>query len=412
MKTKGVMLLIASVLFIYSGLKSSGQEPSAASRQTLHSISPHFVYSEMLVYLQDGSSFSGLLAAVEPDVLIVRKDGQDIRVSRQVLRRIILKTDTNLNRNMLYGMAAGLYAGNLFLLRDTSQPFAFVGHEEQFDDWVRSTYQPIFAACGIGLGYLATLLETGEKVFDFSSSKERQAVTWDKFRAYTTGLPQPARIHFSIHGGFVFPGFSSHYDDLLGGAGYWSYNSPSRFNLLRRAQVTYSLTPALELGLAYVCASEPSSYYNFSSADGGTSLYLSIEPEYTQHGYYLVGAFRPAIGPTAAANIGLGAGVARASLAFSGYLDLEEYVLLPQGYWTWMTTESVRLDYEDTKTFFSGFAFAEVTVRVYQNLYLGLSGEYLLKHSVDVPAFQDFRIPARKVRLGNAGIELTMGCHF
>jgi hypothetical protein len=370
------------------------------------------LYSEIVAYLQDGSALSGFFTGIEPDALIVRKDGQDIKVSRRSLRKIILKTDTNLNRNMLYGMAAGLYVGNLFLLRETYQPFAFVGEIDNFEYRFGFIYEPIFAACGIGLGYLATLLGRGEKVFDFGSSGETQAVTWDKFRGYTAGAPQPAKLHFSIHGGSVFPGFSSHYGDLLGEAGYQVFSGVTRSNLLRRFQVTYSVTPAMELGLAYISASEPGSFYHFSSGDSDNRLFLGLEPKYAQHGYYLVGAFRPAIGRTVTGNIGFGVGAARASLAFSGYLDLEEYVLLTYGYWTWMTTKYIQLDYKHTKTFFSGFAFAEVSVCLYQNLYLGISGDYLLKHTEEIPAFQDFRIPARKVRLGNASIGFTMGWHF
>jgi len=368
----------------------------------------------MLVYLQDGSSFSGFLAAVEPDVLIVRKDGQDIKVPRQTLRSIILKTDTNLNRNMVYGMAAGLYIGNILLLHDSYDPFAFAKRLEGEDVWGGLLFESIFAAGGIGLGYLATLLETKEKTFDFGTSEQAQAATWDKFRIYTAAVPQPAKIHFSIHEGSVFPEFSSSYDDFIGQAGYQSYTSASRFNLLRRVQITCSLIPALEFGLAYLCASEPGSDYYFYSDDGVTSINSSFWPNYSQAGLYLVGAFRPVKGPRAIGNIGLAVGAARATIEMLGYLTISEYMLDPvtQAFWTYITIKEAKLSYKDTNTFFSGFAFAEMSLRLYHNLYLGISADYMLKHIEKIPAFEDFGIPARKVRLGNASIGFTMGWHF
>ena len=414
MKTKGVVVLISVVLCLSSGLKSSGQEPSAASGYTLHSVAPHLAYSEILVYLQDGSSFSGFLAAVEPDALIVRKDGQDIIVPRQALRKILLKTDPNLNRNMLYGMAAGIYVGNILLLHDTYEPFAFAEKIEDEDIWWGLLFESMFAAGGIGLGYLATLLETGEKSFEFGTSEQAKAATWDKFRVFTAGVPQPAKIHFSIHGGSVFGDFSSSYDDFFGQAGYQSYAGASRFNLMRRVQLTYSPIPPLEFGLAYLSASEPSSSYYFYSDDGVTSVHSSFSSNYSQTGLYLVGALRPFNNPIASGNIGLAIGAARAQFEFTGYLDISEYMLDPvtQAFWTYATTKSAELTYKNTKTFFSGFVFAEVSFRLYQNLHLGISADYMLKRTEEIPPFVDFGIPAREVRLGNASIGFTMGWHF
>jgi hypothetical protein len=39
----------------------------------------------------------------------------------------------------------------------------------------------MFAAGGIGFGYLATLPKTGEKSFDFGTSEQAKAAAWDKF---------------------------------------------------------------------------------------------------------------------------------------------------------------------------------------------------------------------------------------
>jgi hypothetical protein len=127
-----------------------------------------------------------------------------------------------------------------------------------------------------------------------------------------------------------------------------------------------------------------------------------------------VGAFRPGWGQKVAGNIGLGVGTARARFDFTGYLSITKYTLDPvtQVYTTYQTIKSTQLDYKDTKTFFSGFAFAEMSIRLCQNLYFGISGDYVLKHTEEIPAFEDFGIPARKVRLGNASVGFTMGWHF
>jgi len=368
----------------------------------------------MLVYLQDGTSFSGFLVAVEPDVLIVRKDGRDIRVSRQTLRRIAIKTDTNLNRNMLYGMAAGLYIGNILLLHPSNESFAFAQKIEGENIWWGLLFESMFSAGGIGLGYLVTLLERGEKAFDFGATEETRAATWDKFRAFIAGVPEPGKIHFSIHGGSVFPDFSSSSDDFFRQAGYQKNTSASRFNMVRRVQLTYSLKPALEFGLAYLSASEPSSFHYFFSDDGTISISSLIESKYSQTGLYVVGAFRPLNKPAATGSIGLAVGAARATVELWGDLSIFEYTLDPvtQDYWTYVLTKSAHPSYKDTRTFFSGFVYAEASLRVCQNLHLGISADYMLKHTEEIPAFEDFGLPARKVRLGNASIGFAVGWHF
>ncbi len=416
MKTRGAGFVVCCVLGFFPGLKSLAQEAATAPESSLASLSQKLLYSEISAYLQDGSALVGFLAGIEPDALIVRKDGQDIKVPRRNLKKIVLETEINFNRNMLYGMVAGLYAGNIVLLHEFSQPFAFAKRLEQNEPWLGFIYEPAFAACGIGLGYLATLLERGEKTFDFGPGREAGAAAWERFLGFVAGSTGPPKTHISIHAGSVHPGISSTYDGLLRKAGYDSYAgyASARLNLLRRAQVTYSLLPPLEFGLAYLSASEPGSYYYFLSIDDETTVSMSVDPRYLQKGIYLVGAYRPEWSQKASGAVGFGVGAARARIGFSGYRNVSKYMLDPvsQSYWTWVALEEKHLAYEKTKTFFSGFAFAEMNVRIYDNLYLGISGDYVFNHAEEIPAFEDFRLPARKARLGNVSLGLVFGWHF
>jgi hypothetical protein len=406
-------VFVSLTLGLLSDLGGLAQEPAAESKDQRLSISKQMLYTEIWVYLRDGPPIFGLLAGIEPGSLIVRKDGQDIPVPPERLQKVILKTDSNLNRNMLYGMVAGLYAGSIVLFHESYQPFAFAEKLKDSEYQFEFIYEPLFVACGIGLGYLAILVESGEKVFDFGSSQEAQIAAWEKLRGFIAGVPQPAKIHSSIYGGTVYPGVSSHYDRILGDAGYRSYAGASRFNLLRRAQVTYSLAPPLEFGVAYLSASEPSAYYSFYGGDSDTAVWMSFDPGYFQKGMYLVGAFRPRWSQKASGAVGFGVGAARARIAFSGFRNVTEYVLdVTRGYSIWLTVEEKQLSYKNKKTFFSGFAYAELSIRLYEHLHVGISGDYVLKHTVEIPAFEDFGLPARKVRLGNGSIGIAIGWHF
>jgi hypothetical protein len=140
MKTRGAGFVVCCVLGFFPGLKSLAQEAATAPESSLASLSQKLLYSEISAYLQDGSALVGFLAGIEPDALIVRKDGQDIKVPRWNLKKIVLETEINFNRNMLYGMVAGLYAGNIVLLHEFSQPFAFAKRLEENEPWLGFIY--------------------------------------------------------------------------------------------------------------------------------------------------------------------------------------------------------------------------------------------------------------------------------
>jgi hypothetical protein len=409
-------LSICLVLSVFSGISSLAQEPATAPESARISLPQKVLYNEISVYLQDGSVLFGFLAGVEPEALIVRKDGQDIKVSRQSLRRIVFETETNFNQNMVYGMVAGLYAGNILLLHDSYLPFAITKKFEENETLLGLLFEPAIMASGLGLGYLATLLESGEKTFDFGPSEASQRAAWENWLGFIAGATAPPKIHFSIHAGSVDTGFTSHFDGLLRKAGYDSYTGPGsgQFNLLRRAQVTYSLFPPAEIGLAYLSASEPNSYYQFSSNDSETSVFMDLEPGYVQKGLYVVGAIRPRGTQKLSGTIGFGIGAARARYTLSGHRTVMRYVLDPvnPSYSTWVTSEDRGLGYKETKTFFSGFAFAEITVRFYEGLYLGISGDYVFRHTEGIPAFEDFGLPAWRARLASGSIGVTISWHF
>jgi len=413
---RALALSMCLVLSVFPGINSLAQEPATAPESAQISLRQKVLYNEISVYLQDGPVLFGFLAGVEPEALIVRKDGQDIKVPRQRLRRIVLETETNINRNMVYGMVAGLYAGNILLLHDSYMPFAITKKLEENEPWLGFLFEPAIMASGLGLGFLATLLESGEKTFDFGPSEASQRATWENWLGFIARSPEPPKIHFSIHAGSVATGFTSHYDGLLRKAGFDSYTGPGsgRFNLLRRAQVTYSLFPPAEIGLAYLSASEPNSYYHFSSYDSETSVNMSLEPGHVQQGLYLVGAFRPRLTQKLCGTVGFGIGAARARYTFSGHRTVMRYVLDPvtQSYWTWVTSEEKELACQVTRSFFSGFAFAEITIRFYEGLYLGISGDYAFRHTEGITAFEDFGLPAWRARLASGSIGLAISWHF
>jgi len=355
------------------------------------------LFNKVLVYFRDGSYLSGLLVGVENNLLVLRTKGQDEKIPLNNLVKVIIETDKETNRYALYGMLMGTYLGNIIFHRAENQPTAYM---EDFDGTLGFLLiNTLYAAAGIGLGYLASsMFEESKRVFDFTGSEGKRQAAWDRFRRFVIGGDfGPKKVHISIQAGHVYTRVSSRYETLLQNVDYSTgRGGVSNFNLLRKLQFTISPTSNAEIGLALYWLGEPRLYGNKYHCRAWQSLYTN--------GYYIVGIYKPFVRQLPKYidwNVGMGVGAAKVDFS----LETEHWT----GYPTYSRETS---EYNIYKIFFSGLVFAELNLYLHNTLSVGLVADYVFVPPKNVPEIPEADIPEQKLRLGNSSIGFTLGMHF
>ncbi len=378
-------------------------------------------FAKTVVQLRDGSAIYGFLAGLEPETLIIRKGPDDVRISSQAITKIVLSADQNRGGFLMMGGLAGIYLGNFGLLRAGHQPTAFI-RDEGASAWGYIFANTVYAAAGMGLGFLASLFEKSEREFMSDPDPARRQAGWQKFRAFVTGASRPAgRVRVYLQTARVFPSASGRIQGSFSKAGYsesygyfpgdlgreGSYDRAGNFNLLRGVRLTVAVKPRLEVGAAVVFLGEPTvggdegSYsYSYANPSGPRSAGARFDST----GYFVVGSFDALAGRSAKSlrwKIGLGAGTARAEfdLSFAQPIYTSPYGTNSAGY-------------SFVKSFFCPLLFTEIQIPVARNLSIGICGDFVPAPSRSIPAFPEWGLPAQKIRLGNGSVGASLGLSF
>jgi hypothetical protein len=201
------------------------------------------------------------------------------------------------------------------------------------------------------------------------------------------------KTHFRFQAGQVFAPVFKCYRDAFAGAGYnteygFDIVSPDfrqheyikvakRFNLLRKAQLTVSLGPKVDIGAAVVFSGEPGVGGWRGSGYGG-----QVWQVYKAVGYYAVGSYKPfsdASSQKIQWNIGLGLGASRINFELGMYSwgDYPEY-------------EEKWEHYELVQTVPSAMAFTELSFYLSSNTSIGLIADYVIGPMRDIPAYPEW----------------------
>jgi hypothetical protein len=413
MKTKAGIILLLFLPFTLGGLNGPCLDLSnrACSSSPL---AMAYYMSKVMIRTVDGKSQYGLLAGIEKDDLILKIGANEERVSCRDISEVHIELGKHSGAIMASGMVLGIYLGNIFFYRAEGQPVAYVS--EDSPSALGSVYMNfIFASAGIGLGYLASLFEKGKAVFRFGGEEADRLAEWARLKSFLAGRPGNKKIHLSFQAGQVLTSVFQRYRDVFAGAGYsteygfdiappgsgrYEYVDPAKkFNLLRKAQLTLSLGPKIDIGAAMVFSGEPGvgGWHGYDYGRQVWQVYKSV-------GYYAVGIFKPFSGAAPQKlqwNVGVGLGASRIDFelgmhAWGDYPDYEEK-------WD---------HYEIAQTVPSALAFTELSFFVSTNTSIGLIADYVIGPSRDIPAYPEWELPGQRIRLGNASIGVVLGMHF
>jgi hypothetical protein len=232
------------------------------------------------------------------------------------------------------------------------------------------------------------------------------------------------KIHLSLQGGHVFPRISSRYKSLFQAEGYevsksaYCYYSgcaegANDFNMLRKVQLTYSIKPYLDVGLAMSWLGErpisghketsfqaydPYWGYQYTARD-----YHDFSQQVSSKGYFAVVVCRPLFNQTPkniSWNAGLGVGTIKT-----------DFVLQSYGYDTYSYVDATEVS-KLSKHQIGAMAFTELNFNLTEGLSLGFAADYAFAPSIETPALPEAGIPAQRIRGVNGSVGFNLGLHF
>jgi hypothetical protein len=366
-------------------------------------------FNKTMVFRRNQNAMAGYLVDVESDTLILLSGGRQEKVPRQDLLKVVVDVEKNPETIGAYGMLFGVYLGNFIFFTAKKQPPAYFDSDDFRDSALGTLLANIaFATAGGLLGYLANATFEKEKAFDFTGPAPKQQAEWQRLHKFSRREKSARKVHLSVQAAHVYTRVSSRYTTVLRDAGFTSGNQgfyfedgelepASDFNLLRKLQLTVSLRPETEIGVAVAWLGEP------------TISAFKLNVDYLQQslkatGYYVVGIYNPFRTRLQKRNIWhVGLGLGAANMEFK--LRARYNVVAP-------TFSQVTVGYAITKTLVSGVIFTGLQLYPSNNLSLGLSADYVFMPTEQAAALPELRIPAQKLRLGNGSLGFAIGLHF
>jgi hypothetical protein len=380
-------------------------KPKAVQEETALEV----LFNRVLIYCKDGSRLSGLLVGVEGDALIMRVGTTDERIQRNDFEKIIIQKNKKKGPYAISGMLLAIYATNMAFLRAENQPTFFMDDIESDSGYLFGN--ALYAALGGTLGILASsTFEKGEKVFKFTGNMESRNREWERLRRFVIGDTYPSKkVHFKFQAGKIFTRVSDNYMNLLRdhdyqvwGSGWMdgeSWEEASAINLLRKVQITYSLSTLLDVGIASSWLGEPS----FQGNKWGDYESSYAWQKLSATGLYVVGVFKPlhnVMPKSISWEFGIGAGAANVNYSLNALST------------TWDPYTEITDEYSLSKTLFSGITFTELSLYLYDSISLGLIADYAYIAEQKALAIPAAGFPAQKLRFGNSSTGFSVGFHF
>jgi hypothetical protein len=310
------------------------------------------------------------------------------------LIRVSIEGEPQKGKPALIGILTGMYVGNALFLRAEDQPNLFRRGEDNV--YLTFLYEAAFGLVGGGIGYLVGLSQSHDIVFDFSGSEGENALSWERLSEGSSEAPRKTFLHFSVQGSWV-SGPLPHADesDYYGPIYYYGFRDVTSLNMMRKLQLTYSVTEFCDVGLAVMWLGQPSLGYYAPNPE-----FTSWKLDLTGEGYYAVGVIQPLwkLGwRNVQWDVGLGLGMASVDFRAASQSYAYPYPL------------SSGVSIEKKKTTFSAMISTELKVFVVDNFSIGLAAD-LVYLPEDVPDVQGFNFQSKT--LGTRSLGFVLGSHL
>jgi hypothetical protein len=337
-----------------------------------------------LIFRPNQDAIRGKIAEIREECIVVLSSEREVTVPFADISRIILTYEQGSGRGTIYGAVLAGYASTYVLV--TSQDHG---------GFVRSRDLPIYLigvvpsiALGVGIGYL---VDPGsaqkEEVFDFTGTDEAKGQEKSHLvRAATHGSSE-RKVHISFQGSHV----NASYDN----------SAISGFNMLRKAQMTYSAAPEIEVGIALVWFGEPpQSADAFEILTNGDFKFSYVSQTLEASGKYIVGSYKPLYHLVDSwLNLKVGGGLGIAPIDYNRSTTISG-----------ITPQYSSFNIADNSL--SAYFFGQLDFELVEGLSVGLIADKVFGPSRDAPAVPKANIPTQTISFGNTSVGFTVSFHF
>jgi len=350
---------------------------------------------QALVFRPNQDAIRGKLAEIREDYIVVLSSEREVRVPFAEIGRIILTVEQGLGRGPFYGAVLAGY-GSAYVLAASRDHGGFV--ESRDLPWYAIVVVPSIAL-GAGIGYL---VDPGsvqkDEVFDFTGTDEAKAREKSRLaRAANQGLRE-SKLHFTFQASHVNSNVLSMLPSSLG---YHQDNGAGQFNLLRKVQLTSSVAPKVELGVAWVEFSEPStSAYAFEIPSNGDFKSYSVSETFQASGEFIVASYKPLYSLVDSwLDLKVGGGFGIASIDYNRRTTVSAN--------TWQQSF---FNVADNSVV--AYLCGELEFELVDGFSIGLVADKVFGPSRDAPAVPEAKIPAQTLSFDNSSVGFTIGLHF
>lgn len=364
----------------FSAIASTQAQPSESLKPSAH------FFQLTRVLLKDGTVKSGWFVGTDRDSMVIQIGRISERLSRQDLLRVIIDVEPSKGAPALVGMISGAYLGSALVLKSDNQPFLFIGGNNGVG--AALLYNALFSLVGGAIGYLVGATQSKEVVFDLSGTEEERRARWEDLCKSGQKVGREGSVHLSFQGSWVSGPVPQDRANE-----YYYGQEMSSLNMMRKLQLTYTMTNFADVGLAFMWLGQPSRWY--------------YSPDYNKialngRGYYAVGVFKPlwTLGMHSVQwDIGVGVGIA--SVDFSIAPDVYYYYYPPPS--------SSGTPIETKKTTFSAMTYTELKVFIADYFSVGFIAD-LVYIPENVPSVQG--VTFERETFGTTSVGFVVGYHF
>jgi len=363
----------------------------------------------VIIFRPNQDAISGRLIKMGDDGLTVLTAQREERIPFDEVSRIVMTGESRSSKGALYGAVLGGYASALIFgtARSGSGYSSPTGYVQQgfFSGLGMLLILTPSILAGGGIGYLIDPGSDGkEEMFDFTGSEESRSAERKRLKNTMNNVEPVRNFHVSLQGSQVNPSViqQDQTNSMYGGNGY---SDVSSFTLLRKLQVTYSVLPYLEMGVASVWFGEPSQnkYISDYNAQTTISTWATSTVTLDAVGRYVVGVFKPFYGSLDRQyDIALGGGVGLASISYKRETQVN----------TFSTFAPTTSKFEISETMLSGFVYGQASMELTEGLSIGLFFDYVIAPSREATPDPQFQKGMQTLNFGNSSYGFTLGLDF
>lgn len=370
----------------------------------LHSQESGVPLRRAIVFRPNQEAISGRLIRVGDNSLVVLTLHHEEEIMFEDISRVILSGESRSSKGVIHGALLGGYAVTALVGATDSKPTGYLRRDYSSGLGILVILIPSVFAGG-GIGYLLDPGTDGrEEMFDFTGSHGSQTAERKRLQNELKDTKREHGVHISVQGSQIFPSVvkaEESQSSYWGGYGY----EVSDFNVLRRLQVTYSILPNVEVGLASVWFGEPSHYHDLGEwSQSGYSRWGGTLTSLDAVGRHLVVVYKPfPESLDGRYELAFGSGIGISSIQYQRNTSVNETVVVNNV----STTSYFNSPFEISETMLSGFVYAQASMKLTENLSLGLIFDYIVAPSKEAPADVRFGIPKETLNFGNTSIGFT-----